>query len=161
MVAAGADRALHIIDTATLQRHSIPDAHAKPIRACRFVNAPATQGSPVVATGSWDGAVRYWDLRQQPLAPSATISVGERVYAMDAVGPTLAVATADSKLSFFDLRSVGGGGNGPVTKPAYTRNSPLQRQNTCLALSAKASHVAIGAIDGRMAVQDTHNGANL
>jgi len=125
------------------------------------VDAPATQGSFVVATGSWDATVRYWDLRQKLLAPSVTISVGERVYAMDAVGPMLAVATADSKLSFFDIRSVADSGNGPVTTSSYTRNSPLSRQNTCLALSKKASHVATGAIDGRVGVQDTRNGTNL
>ncbi|KAI1769197.1 WD40 repeat-like protein [Hypoxylon sp. FL1150] len=100
VVAAGADAKTHILHVATGQTDTL-GSHAKPVRCVRFVDVPGS-GAPVVASGSWDRTVKYWDLRQRD--PVATVACRERVYAMDAAASLLVVGTAAQHVHLIDLR---------------------------------------------------------
>jgi len=95
-------------------------------------------------TGSWDKSLKYWDTRSP--APALTISLSERVYAMDSLFPILVAATADRSVFLFDLRHPGPGHE----LKRYT--SPLKYQSKSVALFPNKVGFALGSIEGRVAV---------
>ncbi|KAI0180855.1 WD40 repeat-like protein [Hypoxylon sp. FL1284] len=122
----GADMKTHILHLGTEQTATV-GTHAKPIRGVRFVDMSAdvdsessSSSSHVVATGSWDRTVKYWDLRQGNNTAAFDVACDERVYAMDARARLLVVAAADRRVRLFDLR-----------KPA----APLRTHDTAASLA--------------------------
>ncbi|KAK4448513.1 WD40-repeat-containing domain protein [Podospora aff. communis PSN243] len=123
LAATGAPTHLSILDLTTSQSHTFQqNTHTKPIHNVRFLS-PSQSNSPVVATGSWDATLRYWDLRQPQ--PAAVIPVGERIYTMDCTDKHLVLTTANNKIHIFDL-------TGDVTKSVETRDTPWRRTTTCV-----------------------------
>jgi mRNA export factor len=119
------------------------EGHTSPVRAVRFVEIPSAN-APIIASGSWDKTVRYWDMRQPQ--PIATLQLPERVYAMDAAGPLLTIATADDSLQLVNLL-------GNPVQVWKTFESPLKRQTAAISVCADGTRWAIGGIDGRAAAQ--------
>lgn len=72
--------------------------HDDTIKSIKFLE----QGN-VVATGSWDKTIKYWDLRSP--SPVGTVQLPERCYTMDAIGPLMAVGTAEKHVCIFDLNN--------------------------------------------------------
>lgn len=72
--------------------------HDEPIKCAKFLD----QGN-VLATGSWDKTIKYWDLRSP--TPIGTVQLPERCYAMDTKGPLLVAATAEKYVCVFDLNN--------------------------------------------------------
>ncbi len=97
----------------------------------------------MVATGSWDKTVKYWDLRQQQ--PAATVQVQERVYTMDVKDNLLVVGTADRYINVINLKE--------PTKLYKTIQSPLKWQTRVVSCFADSAGFAIGSIEGRCAIQ--------
>ena len=58
-------------------------------------------GRNVFITGGWDKTVKVWDARSPQ--PVTGITLGERIYAMDANQTKLVVGTADKKCHVFDI----------------------------------------------------------
>ena len=121
------------------------EAHTTPVRTERFVDVPSAN-APIIASGSWDKTVRYWDLRQPQ--PIGALELPERVYAMDAAGPLLVTATADNHLHFVNL-------HGNPLELLKTVESPLKHQTTSVSVFADGTRWAISGIDGRAAAQVT------
>jgi mRNA export factor len=119
------------------------EAHTSPVRTVRFVQVPSAN-APIIASGSWDRTVRYWDMRQPQ--PIGALQLPERVYAMDAAGPLLVAATADNNLHFVNL-------HGNPLELWKTVESPLKYQTTSVSVYADGTRWAIGGIDGRAAAQ--------
>ncbi|KAK0630715.1 WD40-repeat-containing domain protein [Bombardia bombarda] len=142
VAAAGADKKVHVLDAASGKTMTLA-GHEAPIRNVRFVNIPQAQDS-IIATGSWDKTVRYWDLRQDK--PVATLNCDERVYAMDAGGTRLVVALANNKVHLVDLSS------NPVAF-ADTVQSPLTHQTRSVSVTTDGARWAIGSIEGRAGLQ--------
>ncbi|CAG7849339.1 mRNA export factor AltName: Full=Rae1 protein homolog; AltName: Full=mRNA-associated protein mrnp 41 [Serendipita indica DSM 11827] len=119
------DKAAKMFDLGTGQSVQV-GVHDAPIRCVRWVEAP-TGG--ILATGSWDKT--YWDLRSPN--PIATVTMPERVYAMDIQYPLLVVGTAERHIPIINL-------NNPTTifKASCFPN---------------ASGFAVGSIEGRVAIQ--------
>jgi mRNA export factor len=114
-------------------------AHNEAIKCIAHVTVP----SPMVVTGSWDKTIKYWDTRQPTAA--CTVQLTERCYAMDAVGSLLCCATADRKISIYNLAS--------PQQPFKIMDSPLRHQSRCIACFPDQSGFALGSIEGRVAIQ--------
>lgn len=119
------------------------EGHTSPVRAVRFVEIPSAN-APIIASGSWDKTVRFWDMRQPQ--PIGALQLPERVYAMDAAGPLLTAATADNKLQLVNLL-------GNPLEVWKTVDSPLSHQTAAVSVCADGTRWAIGGIDGRAAAQ--------
>jgi len=139
IAAGGADKKVHILQAASGQTISFA-AHKAPIRAVRFVDIPSAS-APIIASGSWDSTVSYWDMRQTA-SPVATLQCGDRVYSMDSAGPLLVIATADHNIHLVDLHS----------NPAAlmrTNKSQLKHQIKAVATTPDGKYWATGSIEGR------------
>jgi mRNA export factor len=117
-------------------------AHDAPIREVRFVDIPSA-GAPIIASGSWDKTVRYWDIRNTA-SPLATLQCDERVYSMDTGAQTLIIATASLKQLIVDL-------NNP-TVISRQEQSPLKQQFRSISVSPDGKCWAAGTIEGRASV---------
>lgn len=115
-------------------------AHDAPIRCARFVTVAGTE---VLATGSWDKTVKYWDLRAQ--APVATIACQERIYSMDVRDQLLVIGTADRYINIVSLAK--------PTEFYKTLQSPLKWQTRVVSCFTDGSGFAVGSIEGRCAIQ--------
>jgi mRNA export factor len=146
VAAAGADKKLHVLQTATGQTIKF-EGHNAPIRSVRFVDIPLAQ-CPIVATASWDKTIRYWDLRQQQ--PIGGLKCGERVYGMDTGGPLLVATTADLKVHLVDLKS------NPMAI-AQTIGSVFNHQIQNVAVSPTGSLWGAASIEGRASVNAVHD----
>jgi len=100
-------------------------------------------GTPMLATGSWDKTVKYWDLRQQ--TPAATLQCQDRVYTMDVRDKLLVVGTAERWCNVVNLDNPG-----TIYK---SMQSPLKWQTRVVSCFTDASGFAIGSIEGRCAIQ--------
>lgn len=83
VVGAGADRVAHLLDLGSNSPVAIQvAAHDAPIRAVRFFEHANTNG-PMIVTGSWDKTVKYWDIRAPTGSPASSLSIADKVYAME------------------------------------------------------------------------------
>ncbi|KAK3379330.1 WD40-repeat-containing domain protein [Lasiosphaeria ovina] len=142
IASAGADKKIHVYDIASGQKMDF-DGHEAPVRCLRFVDVPSANG-PIIASGSWDKTVKYWDLRQPQSI--ATLQCDERVYSMDSAGALLAIAVAGCKIHLVDLRTNPGA-------HSQTLDSPLTHQTRSVAVSPNGSRWAIGGVEGRVGIR--------
>ncbi|KAL2128373.1 hypothetical protein VTI74DRAFT_9278 [Chaetomium olivicolor] len=140
---AAADKKIHLMDLNSQQTITL-EGHSSPVRSVRFVEVPSAN-APILASGSWDKTVRYWDLRQHQ-QPIGALQLPERVYAMDAAGRRLCAATADNQIHLVDLHA-------DPLKVSRVVKSPLSNQISAAAVCADGSRWAIGGIEGRAAAQ--------
>ncbi|KAF7327582.1 Poly + rna export protein [Mycena kentingensis (nom. inval.)] len=93
----GADNAGRMFDVSTGQATQVAQ-HDAPIKVVKWVDSPQAQ---VLATGSWDKTIKYWDLRTP--APVATVQLPERCYTMDIQYPLMVVGTAERHMQVGSL----------------------------------------------------------
>ncbi|KAJ7236289.1 WD40-repeat-containing domain protein [Mycena haematopus] len=140
LFSGGADNAARMYDLATGQASQVAQ-HDAPVKVVRWVDA---QGG-ILATGSWDKSVKYWDLRTP--APVATVQLPERCYSMDVQYPFLVVGTAERHIQVYNLTN--------PTAVYKSMPSPLKFQTrvvSCFKASAKPGF-AVGSVEGRAAFQ--------
>ncbi|KAG0705704.1 WD40-repeat-containing domain protein [Suillus ampliporus] len=141
VISGGADNAARMFDITNGQSQQVAQ-HDGPVKVVKWIETP--QGG-ILATGSWDKTVKYWDMRSP--TPVATVQLPERCYSMDVQYPLMVVATADRHIQIFNLTN-------PNT--AYkTIISPLKWQTrvvSCFTNSA-SSGFAVGSVEGRVAIQ--------
>lgn len=137
MVGAGADNAARLLDLGSGATTATQvAAHDRPIRCCRFVEVSGTQ---ILATGSWDKTVKYWDLRQS--TPIGSLECQERVYSMDARNKLLVIGAADRYIHVINLDQ--------PEKFFRSYQSPLKWQTRVVSCFIDASGFAVGSIEGR------------
>ncbi|ELU40456.1 Poly(A)+ RNA export protein [Rhizoctonia solani AG-1 IA] len=126
----GADKAGRMFDVQTGQATQIA-VHDAPIKCVKWIDA---QGG-ILATGSWDKTLKYWDTRQS--TPVAKVDLPDRCYTMDVTYPLLVVGTAERHIQMFNL-------NNPTT--AY------RWQTRVISCFTTANGFAVGSIEGRVAI---------
>ncbi|KAF7316996.1 Poly(A)+ RNA export protein [Mycena chlorophos] len=138
----GADNAGRQFDVATGQATQVAQ-HDAPIKVVKWVDA---QGG-ILATGSWDKTIKYWDLRSSQAV--ATVSLPERCYSMDIQYPLMVVGTAERHIQIYNL-------NSPTT--VYkSMQSPLKWQTrvvSCFTASPANQGFAVGSVEGRVAIHN-------
>ncbi|CAM9803565.1 unnamed protein product, partial [Discosporangium mesarthrocarpum] len=115
--------------------------HDQAVRSIKFI--PELN---LVASGSWDRTVKFWDMRQSN--PAATIQLSERCYCMDVRGAMMVVATANRKMNVYNL---GQWNNGPA--PQTQTDSPLRYQTRCVSVFPDQRGFAVGSIEGRVGIE--------
>ncbi|KAI0749494.1 Poly(A)+ RNA export protein [Daedaleopsis nitida] len=139
ILSGGADNAGRMFDVTTGQATQVAQ-HDAPIRVVRWIESP--QGG-VLATGSWDKTIKYWDLRTPN--PVSTVQLPERCYTMDVVYPLMVVGTAERHIQVFNLQN--------PTTAFKTLSSPLKWQTRVVSCFPSANGFAVGSIEGRVAIQ--------
>mmetsp|Transcript_36952 Transcript_36952/g.59531 ORF Transcript_36952/g.59531 Transcript_36952/m.59531 type:complete len:339 (-) Transcript_36952:58-1074(-) len=105
----------------------------------------AVEEMGMVITASWDKTIKYWPINSLGQGqPAATVTLSERVYAMDVKYPAMVVACADKQIYVFDL-------NKP-TEPMRTHASPLRHQIRTISLFVDKKGYAMGSIEGRVQI---------
>ncbi|KIY72387.1 Poly(A)+ RNA export protein [Cylindrobasidium torrendii FP15055 ss-10] len=141
IISGGADNAGRMFDVTTGQTTQVAQ-HDAPIKSVKWVDAP---GMGILATGSWDKTIKYWDLRAP--APIASVTLPERCYTFDVQYPLMVVGTAERHIQIFNLTN--------PTTPYKTIQSPLKWQTrvaSCFTASPNQGF-AVGSIEGRVAIQ--------
>lgn len=107
----------------------------------------AMEGS-LVASAGWDARLNLWDIRTSGVAPIASLALPAKAFAMD-VDPThnrLVVCTAARRICVFDVR-------GGKLESVLNRESSLKYQTRCVKFFPKGIGLALGSIEGRVAVE--------
>ncbi|POW19103.1 hypothetical protein PSHT_05024 [Puccinia striiformis] len=139
IISGGCDRAARVYDVSTGQSKQVA-AHEAPIRKLAWLDI---NGAGLLATGSWDKTLKYWDLRSP--TPAVSVTLPERIYTMDTVFPLMVVGTAARKIHIYHL-----------SNPAVeykSLDSPLKWQTRCIACFNDAQGYAVGSVEGRVAIQ--------
>ncbi|KUJ24380.1 WD40 repeat-like protein [Mollisia scopiformis] len=143
VVGAGADKTAQLMDLEANTTVQVA-VHDAPIRVVRFFEHPNSNG-PMIVTGSWDKTVKYWDIRAPTGAPASSLTLHDRVYAMDVRDTLLVIGDADTNIYIVNL-------NEPA-KVFNARNSPLKCQTRTICCYTDATGFAMGSIEGRGAFQ--------
>lgn len=135
---AGCDNDAKMWDVRT-GMSTIVGRHSKPIRRC--VNV---EHHSLLATGSWDGTVSYWDPRSPTGSSVGTVEVQNKVYAMDARGVLMVVCVADRGVLVYDVRK-------PM-QPFQQKYSNLKYQTRAVACFPNSMGYIVASVDGKVSV---------
>ncbi|GMI23880.1 hypothetical protein TrRE_jg2978 [Triparma retinervis] len=127
--------------------------HEKAVSSVCCMSSPESPWSSslsgCIASGSWDGNVKLWDVRQPQNCKSASeVSLGAKVFGMDWVDHTLMVCTSGRKVHIFDVRKAGDLDSFTISETSQ-RESSLKYQTRSCALFPDLDGYAIGSIEGR------------
>ncbi|THH18128.1 hypothetical protein EW146_g2802 [Bondarzewia mesenterica] len=140
LISGGCDNTARLFDIQTGQSQQVAQ-HDAPVKAVKWIDTP--QGG-ILATGSWDKTLKYWDLRTPN--PISTVQLPERCYTFDVVYPLLVVGTAERHIQIFNLSS-------SPTTPYKTMISPLKWQTRVVSCFPTSNGFTIGSVEGRVAIQ--------
>ncbi|ETW82832.1 hypothetical protein HETIRDRAFT_439495 [Heterobasidion irregulare TC 32-1] len=140
IISGGCDNAARLYDIQSGQSQQVAQ-HDAPVKVVKWIDTP--QGG-ILATGSWDKTLKYWDLRSAN--PISTVQLPERCYSFDVAYPLLVVGTAERHIQIFNLSS------SPVT-PYKTMISPLKWQTRVVSCFPSSNGFAVGTVEGRVAIQ--------
>eukprot|EP01147_Barroeca_monosierra_P011113 gene11113-3174_t len=116
---------------------TIVGKHDAPIKSCNWIPHLS-----VLMTGSWDGTVRFWDLRSP--SPAKVLKLSERVYSADVYENFACIATADRQVHSINLT------NEPTI--FETHETTLKMQTRCVRCFPAKDGFAAGTIEGRCAI---------
>ena len=139
LASGGVDKAGRLFDLGSGQSQQVA-AHDQAIKSCEFIEV---NGQQILATGSWDKTVKYWDLRQQQAV--ATLQLPERCYSMSVRDQLMVVATAERHICVVNLSN--------PTAVFKQSQSPLKFQTRVVSCFIKGNGYAIGSVEGRCAIQ--------
>ena len=139
LASGGVDKAGRLFDLGSQQTTQVA-AHDQAVKTCEFIEV---NGQQILATGSWDKTVKYWDLRQQ--SPVATLQLPERCYSMSVRDQLMVVATAERHICVVNLSNPQ-----QIFKQTV---SPLKFQTRVVSCFIKGNGYGIGSVEGRCGFQ--------
>jgi len=147
-IAGAADANVYAMDMTSTEQAQI-GTHEKPVSSVRVVDVPGCNG-PIVASGSWDKTVKFWDVRQSAETPATTLTCKERVYSIDtnsknkdAETKLLFIATAQQHIHIVDLRN--------PTEFLDTRDSTIDMQTTVIRAMPDGAGFGVATVGGKCA----------
>jgi len=138
VVSVGLDRRVVCWDMHSRQELCL-GYHDDPVRCVEF--EPGTQQ---LFTGGWDRTLRMWDVRR-PGAPTQTLNVTAKVFAMDVGVNRVLLAGSDRHTQIFDLRR--------MDVPMDKRESPLKHQLRAVKVGIDQRGFASSSVEGRVAIE--------
>ncbi|KAI0249139.1 Poly(A)+ RNA export protein [Lactifluus subvellereus] len=143
VISGGCDNTARLYDIQTGQTQQVAQ-HDAPVRVVKWLETP--QGG-ILATGSWDKTIKYWDMRTAN--PVSTVQLPERCYTLDVSYPLMVVGTAERHIQIFNLTN--------PTTPYKTMMSPLKWQTRVISCFLNGTGFAMGSVEGRVAIQYVHS----
>lgn len=144
--AGGVDHSLRCLDLRSGADRVI-GVHDAPVRSMEY----STQTQSLMSIG-WDSKLRVWDPRRPVPAPTLTVDLPGKGFAMavsdrahSGSATRVVVATSERHILIFDIRN--------MSIPEETRESPLKFQTRSLAAAPDGSGFAVGSIEGRVAIE--------
>ena len=116
-------------------------------------SAVVEAGNGMVVSAGWDSTVRCWDVRSNT---STVLDLPGKAFSMDARENTVVVATSGRRLCIYDCRQMGQ----PISL-VQDRESSLKYQTRTVRLFPDATGMAIGSIEGRVAIEYVDENAAL
>ncbi|KAG8344425.1 WD domain [Trypanosoma vivax] len=115
-------------------------SHDLPVSCVSYVSPPS--GSGILITGSWDGRLRFWDLRQQ--RPAKEEVFNEPVFALDAQKSyPMAACVTGRKIHIYNLQT--------LTMINELKPPSIVKFNLrCVACSPNHDGVSVGSSEGRV-----------
>ncbi|CAJ1015622.1 putative WD domain, G-beta repeat [Leishmania utingensis] len=124
-------------------------SHDLPISCLDFLTLPQTM-SQVLITGSWDGKLRWWDLRQQNFVREDNL--GEPVFALDAQKTVPMLAAATGRLAHvYDVQQ--------MQKVNELKLPDVMKFNLrCITCAPQYDGVGVGSSEGRVSFLNLKDG---
>lgn len=137
---SGLDCRLVSLDLATMKQQLL-GSHKMPIKCVEFCEATG-----LVMSGGWDSEVKLWDSRSpNPLAGSAPMQSGGKIFTMALNGNRLVIGTGNRQVYLYDVRNMG--------QPEQVRESSLMNQTRCIRIFPNGEGYALSSIEGRVAIE--------
>jgi len=114
-------------------------AHDQPVKFVRHVD---TVGGPLLVTGGWDNALKWWDGRQPN--PVSVVDMKAPAHCASFNGRMGVVCTGGRRILIFDVSK------GP--EPILDIESPLKYATRSCSVFANADGFALGSIEGRIQI---------
>ncbi|THU89569.1 Poly(A)+ RNA export protein [Dendrothele bispora CBS 962.96] len=153
IISGSTDNTARIYDIASGRSNQIAQ-HDAPVKAVKFFMHPQSH-TGILATGSWDKTLKYWDMRSPTGTPIYSVSLPDKIYDFDVLYPYLVVGTAQlSNTSTSPTIHVYHLDN--PTIPYKSIASPLKKQIRALNSARVGDEnrgFVIGGVEGRVAVQ--------
>ncbi|KAI9235559.1 MAG: WD40-repeat-containing domain protein [Podila humilis] len=137
LASGGADKIGQVLDANTGQPAQFA-VHEAPIKTVRWLDE-----LNIVATGSWDKTIKYWDLRSN--SPISSVGLSNRCHSLDTRDSFLVCATIDRMVTIFDLT------NPTVAHKAHEAAKIQSRVVACFTQGPPG--FALGLVEGRTMIE--------
>ncbi|KAF2220570.1 WD40-repeat-containing domain protein [Elsinoe ampelina] len=145
-VSSGGDKIVFLWDVATASTLRRWAGHAGRVNAVRF----AGDGESLVVSGSYDGTVKVWDVKQRGERPVVTWGeAGDSVAAVEVGGAEVWVGSVDGRVRGYDVRM------GRVVVDVI--GAPV----TSLSLAKAGDAYLVGTLDSTLRLMDRRDGKCL
>mmetsp|Transcript_8065 Transcript_8065/g.11715 ORF Transcript_8065/g.11715 Transcript_8065/m.11715 type:complete len:333 (-) Transcript_8065:37-1035(-) len=144
LVTGGLDGSIRKLDIPTSTATVVGRHTGEPSKvACSCLSS--LDENTVVSAG-WNSQCFLWDLRSSSGTPISTVQLPGKAFGMDVQNNRIVVATSGRRICFIDYK----GGKAEVV---LDRESSLKYQSRCVSFFPDGSGVALGSIEGRVAVE--------
>ncbi|KAF9318583.1 hypothetical protein BG003_011021 [Podila horticola] len=137
LASGGADNIAQVMDMVTGESTQF-GVHEAPIKSVRWLDE-----YNIVATGSWDKTIKYWDLRNKN--PISSVALSSRCHSIDTRDAFLVCATMDNFVTVYELT------NPTVALRAYEASKMQTRVVSCF--TQGAAGYAVGLVEGRTLIE--------
>uniref|UniRef100_M4B7B5 Mitotic checkpoint protein BUB3 n=1 Tax=Hyaloperonospora arabidopsidis (strain Emoy2) TaxID=559515 RepID=M4B7B5_HYAAE len=137
--AGGLDGVVRQVDVQTHQKTTL-GTHEAAVRHVGYSNELG-----LVVSGSWDGSIKIFDVRNGAKAEVHQAAVAGKVFGLDVRSHLAAVGTSERRVAVYDLRQ--------LARPLMEKESPLKYQLRCVRVFPDLKGFAVASVEGRVALE--------